>query len=179
MAEHAGEPIKDRPTPLTSGEQTIAWALVIAGALLMVALLVWFLAEADGTLRTKEVHGSDTTEYSDTLVIAALGLGGLLVLCGAFFGRLREITLPGGGGIKLAELAEPKKEALQEKIAGASIDADVPDELKPRLATAAYDRSLEKFRAQFPGAVAANPSDQVLDSLAAEAVEEVKPEIAP
>jgi hypothetical protein len=147
---------------------------VTVGALLMVVLLVWFLAEGGGTLKTKETKGNTTTEYSDNLVIAGLALGALLVLCGAFFGRIREITLPGGAGLKLAELTESKKETLQEKVTEKA-SAAVSVERTPEVAVAAYGRALEKLRAQFPGAVLAEPPDGLLDSLAAEAVDEVKP----
>ncbi len=140
----------------------------------MVILLVSFLAEGRGTLMTKQTKGNTTTEYSDSLVIAGLALGALLVLCGAFFGRIREITLPGGVGIKLAELTESKKETLQEKVTEKA-SAAVPEERKPKVAVAAYGLALEKFRAQFPGAAEAEPPDRVLESLAEEAVREVEP----
>ena len=149
-------PGKAPPTPLTNPEKHIAQALAIAGALLMVVLLVWFLVEGGGTLKTKETVGTTTTEYSDSLVIAGLGLGTLMVLCGAFFGRIREITLPGGAGLKLAELTESKKETLRDKVAEKTA-AEVPEELKLEVGVAAYDRVLEKLRAQFPGAVLAEP----------------------
>ena len=139
----------------------------------MVILLVSFLAEGRGTLMTKQTKGNTTTEYSDSLVIAGLALGALLVLCGAFFGRIREITI-GGVGIKLAELTESKKETLQEKVTEKA-SAAVPEERKPKVAVAAYGLALEKFRAQFPGAAEAEPPDRVLESLAEEAVREVEP----
>jgi len=52
---------------------------------------------------TERKKGGGPSKRSETLSLALLGLGGLFVLCGVFFGRIQEVTLPGGGSLKLTE----------------------------------------------------------------------------
>jgi hypothetical protein len=52
--------------------------------------------------------GGGTSGRSETLVIALFGLGALMLLCGIFFGRIQEVTLPGGTSLKLSEDAQAK-----------------------------------------------------------------------
>lgn len=50
-----------------------------------------------------EVARTTTTgPPSDTLALGLVGMGAVLILAAAFFDRLREVNLPGGGGLKVA-----------------------------------------------------------------------------
>lgn len=99
-------------------------------ALIVVALVVWLIPVNDSvatvgetsttnvtepgatTAKTTEVvKETETTEpggaRSDTVLSALLGAGGVLFLVAAFWGRITEIGLPGGGSIKLSEAEVP------------------------------------------------------------------------
>jgi hypothetical protein len=52
--------------------------------------------------------GGGASGRSETLVTALFGLGTLMLLAGIFFGRIQEVTLPGGAGLKLTPDAQAK-----------------------------------------------------------------------
>jgi hypothetical protein len=55
---------------------------------------------------------------SDAIDVALLGSGLVLILGGAFFGRISEIDLPGGGGIKLDPVATADVKRKTAAVAG-------------------------------------------------------------
>jgi hypothetical protein len=57
---------------------------------------------------SETTSGGGPSRRSETLVITLLALGSLLFLCGVFFGRIQEVTLPGGAGLKLSEAVQAK-----------------------------------------------------------------------
>ncbi|HEX2162246.1 MAG TPA: hypothetical protein VHF88_10560 [Thermoleophilaceae bacterium] len=121
----SGEPSKktvlsktETPQPLSESEKFLAGLLMLAGAVLTVVVLEILLSDGKWLIEESSTTGDGATKvvesrkYSDTVPLAAVGIGGLLFLCGAFFGRLREITLPGGAGIKL----DDAKQHMDEKV---------------------------------------------------------------
>jgi hypothetical protein len=118
------------PETLTGFEKALAWALAGIGVALIMGSFIWFGASTDDfTLKSKEVvtsepvGGSGTkttkeTDYADTVVIFALTIGAAFTLAGAFYGRLREITI-GGATLKVGPTEEERQavtEKTQEKI---------------------------------------------------------------
>lgn len=112
---------KDSPSgeeELGSGERIVAVLIALLGLLLIFGSLLWLGLSTDGGVLaakqafTIETAGKKTvteTSYAETLVIAALTIGAVLMLVGAFFGRIREIKF-GNTGIALTE-AQSKKVA--------------------------------------------------------------------
>jgi hypothetical protein len=60
---------------------------------------------ATKTTTTTQAPESGRTRRSETLVGTLLVLGALVLLTGAFYSRISELSLPGGGGLKLLPLA--------------------------------------------------------------------------
>src|SRR5687767_5222968 len=89
---------KKTPTKLSSTEMFLAGLLMVAGVATVIVILALFLTDGKWLIEDTTTTGDgatktiETKKYSDTLPLAAVGVGGLLVLCGAFFGRLREVT---------------------------------------------------------------------------------------
>jgi len=119
---------KEQPAKLSKTEMGLAALLMVGGVVLIAILLSAFIGRTnDWSLKSKEstetteateAAGEKTmtsTEYSDSVVIAGLGLGALLILTGAFYGRIREITLPGGSVLKLGDPPADAVVAAQEK----------------------------------------------------------------
>lgn len=114
------------PAPLLPGEKKWAVALVAIGAIFLVGTVVWFAGSTGGSLKTKETKTTQAsgatperttaTEYSDTVLLAGLGIGSALLLTGAFYGRIREIALPGGVKIGLGDLPAAQKEIVEDAI---------------------------------------------------------------
>lgn len=82
-----------------------------------------------GGTTTTRVSSTDTSSpapasrRSETVVLAVLGLGSLLLLCGMLFDRLQKVTFPGGGSVELAV-----QETLVEKVvAKAKADPTIDD----------------------------------------------------
>jgi uncharacterized Tic20 family protein len=103
---------------LSRGQRAIAVLIVLLGLMLVAGSLLWLgLSTDDGVLAAKQTFTVETagkktvteTEFAETLVIAALTIGAVLILVGAFFGRIREIKF-GNSGIALTE-AQSKKVA--------------------------------------------------------------------
>lgn len=122
------------PSPLTTAQKCLAALLMIAGAVLIWAVLDIFLTGGEWLVEDTVTSGEGaektvtTKKYSDALPLAALGIGALLILCGAFYGRLRKVTLPGGGGLEFAEAAA-KVEKDAEQLAKEKVkDGAVPEE---------------------------------------------------
>jgi hypothetical protein len=116
-------------------------------------------ADTEGGTTTTRVDTTDTktpgepAERSEAVVAALLGLGSVLFLCGVFFGRIQEVTLPGGAALKLAPEAQEK---LVEKVtAAASAAPDLsPDD--PQTMLRLYQQSLDELLRELP-AVAPEP----------------------
>ncbi len=118
----AAQKVTKTPEALSDREKALAWTLVGVGVALILGLLIWFGASSgDFGLKSKEitttepVGGTGTkttkqTDYADTVVIFGLTLGGALLLAGAFYGRLREITV--GGAILKVGPSEEQKAAV-------------------------------------------------------------------
>jgi hypothetical protein len=95
-------PAVDTKTPETLGgwEKLVATILFLGGAALIAAMLLGF-PSGDFTFKAKELKtveeaGAKTTsetDFADSVAIFVLTAGAGLMLAGAFYGRLREITL--------------------------------------------------------------------------------------
>ena len=106
------------PETLSRAETGLAWALVFLGVALIVGVLIWFGATTPDsnlvskTVETTEEGGAKTiteTDYAETVVLFALTIGAAFTLAGAFYNRLREITL-GGVILKVGPTDEQKGE---------------------------------------------------------------------
>lgn len=177
---------KVQPAKLSFTEKWLAALLILSGVVLTAILLSAFLARADAwALKSKEVTETTeatteagatvttTVEYSDTGLITGLALGALLVLSGAFFGRLREITLPGGAGLKLGELPPEKEEELEATI-GEAVQAKAAQEGVPRPPAEVAEEAMRQARALFQSrywGVVPEPPRSDLEAIAKEAVD--------
>jgi hypothetical protein len=105
------------------------------------------------------------------VLIAGLGLGSLFLLSGAFYGRIREITLPGGGGIKVGDLPPEKADELKKKIEQeAPVKAkDLPHATADELTEEALKQAHIVFKDKYWGSVPEPPSED-LEHIATEAV---------
>jgi hypothetical protein len=113
---------------LDKAEKTLATLLVILGVLLVVGTLVWFGVSSDGNLKSKETVTTEPvggasgqkevkeTEYAEAVTIFALTIGAVLIISGAFFGRIREIKL-GTATVVVGGAPEEEKKAAQDKAA--------------------------------------------------------------
>jgi hypothetical protein len=177
---------KKQPAKLSTTEKWLAALLIVGGLVLILILLSAFMGRSDQwSLKTKEtsdVTDATTTtgkkvatsvEYSDSVLIAGLGIGGLLVLTGVFYGRIREITLPGGAGLKLGDLPEEKEQELDKAVV-AKAEAKAGDVTAPveaeALAAEARSQAQLIFQQRYWGAIPRPPQND-LDQIAAEAVE--------
>jgi hypothetical protein len=170
---------KKTPTPLSDTEKALAGLLMVAGVATVVVVLALFLTDGKWLIEDTTTTGDgatkriETKKYSDTLPLAAVGVGGLLVLSGAFFGRLREITLPGGAGIKIGaaqEQVEEKIDATAKKEAEkGSIEPGKVDELTEAARKEASLMVLDTVRQ-----TSTLPEPAELDAIAKEAVEKAK-----
>ncbi len=76
--------------------------------------------QAQGGTTTTTVYSTATTTpgkasvRSESVAAALFGLGAIVFLIGIFFGRIQEVTLPGGGGFKLSPAAQ---ETVKDKVA--------------------------------------------------------------
>jgi hypothetical protein len=122
------------PEKLTKTEKRLAGLMLVLGVLLTVGTLAWFAGSTDGTLKSKETvtkepvgpeargeKSTTETDYADTVVIFALTLGGVLILAGAFFGRIREIRL--GGAVLTMGAPEEKRREAQDSAAAKAREA--------------------------------------------------------
>jgi hypothetical protein len=163
----------------------LAALLMVVGAAMIVILLWAFMAhnhswslvskEATETTAATSSAGakkSATTEYSDSVLVAGMGLGALFLLSGAFFGRIREITLPGGISMKVGDLPPEKEEELKDAIAekAKTKAASQPGVASEKLQEEAAKQAALVFRDQYWGAIP-QPSKRDLNNIAEEAVE--------
>jgi hypothetical protein len=170
---------KKTPSPLSRTEKALAGLLMVAGVAIVVIVLSLFLTDGKWLIEETTTTGDgatrkiETKKYSDTLPLAAVGVGGLLILCGAFFGRLREITLPGGAGIKIGDAQEQVEQKINEKAEEAAKKGEVEpskvDALKDAARKEASLLVLDKVRE-----TSTLPEADELDSIANEAVEKAK-----
>ena len=104
--------VKGTPDGLAKLERWLPTMLVVAGFTLAVVVLAIFLTDGKWLIEESSTSGDGATKtvttkkYSDTLPIAAVSAGVLLVFAGAFFGRIIEISGPGGWTVKLAAKVE-------------------------------------------------------------------------
>jgi hypothetical protein len=75
--------------------------------------------------KATKTTGGGVSRRSETLVIALITLGAFLLLAGLFFGRIQEVTLPGGAGFKLTTDTQAKVAA--RAVAEAKVNPDIPD----------------------------------------------------
>ncbi|MGO8685676.1 MAG: hypothetical protein ACLQT7_00630 [Candidatus Dormibacteria bacterium] len=99
-------------------ETAVRWALVAAGILVFLLTLLLLVVErptstvkvtplgptATSSASTVNTETSTTSSASDTLLLGFLGFSALLVLIGAFYGRISKVTLPGGAELDLGAL---------------------------------------------------------------------------
>jgi hypothetical protein len=170
---------KKTPSRLSNTEKALAGMLMIAGVAVVIIVLALFLTDGKWLVEETTTTGDgatkriETKKYSDTLPLAAVSVGGLLVLCGAFFGRLREITLPGGAGIKIGDAQEQVNEKIdaraQEAAAEGQIEPDKIEALKDAARKEASVLVLDKVRE-----TSTLPEPDELDAIAKDAVEKAK-----
>jgi hypothetical protein len=170
---------KKTPTRLSTTEMALAGLLMVVGAAVVVIVLALFVTDGNWLTEKTTTTGdgatkrTETTKYSDALPLAAVGVGGLLILCGAFFGRLREITLPGGAGIKLGEVQQQVDEKIEEKAQEqaekGNVDPGKISDLKDAARKEASLLVLEKVRE-----TSTLPEPAELEAIAGKAVEQAK-----
>jgi hypothetical protein len=100
-------------SPAPSGSPSPAAGLIVIGVVLIgltVGLRAIITTTNKETVRegtsAPKVTKTETPFLSDSLLAALLGLGGVLVVSGAFYNRISKITLPGGAGIELKDIEE-------------------------------------------------------------------------
>ena len=110
--------------------------LVIAGVTLAAVVLAIFLTDGKWLVEQTSTSGDGATrtvttkKYSDTLPLAGMTAGVLLVLLGVFFGRISEITVPGFATVKFWERQLAGK--VDARIADAARKKEIdPDEVEP------------------------------------------------
>jgi hypothetical protein len=108
---------------------------------------------------TVTVRPSSQPVGSDTLDVALLGIGIVLVLSGAFYARLTEVDFPGGGGLKLGPVASAK---LAQK-AAATAGSDKREQRR------LIQQTLIELDKNYWGAPA-EPDPEVLDQALSDAV---------
>ncbi|MCA1679516.1 MAG: hypothetical protein LC777_11475 [Actinobacteria bacterium] len=167
-------------TGLSKSERWLAALLIVAGFTITVVVLAIFLTDGKWLIEDSTTKGDgaaktvSTKKYSDTLPLAAVAVGALLVLSGTFFGRLREVTVPGIATIKLWERQLGKVDRQVKKVAReGQVDPDEVDELK-RIAHEKASTLLLKQLAAAPEP----PPSEVLDDIAEQAVESAISETA-
>jgi hypothetical protein len=175
-----------KPSELSKGERRLATLLIVIGILTIVILMSAFMARSNGwaliSKETREVtkataqageKTSTSTEYSDSVLIAGLSLGAVFLLTGAFYARIREITLPGGAGIKLGELPPREAEKLNNVIAKKAKDSGVEDSRQGELIEKAQIQAKAVFDQQYWGVVP-EPQESELAAIAETAVDQAK-----
>jgi hypothetical protein len=133
-AERAPEPLNK----LSTHERWLATLLVIAGVTLAVVVLAIFLTDGKWLVEQSSTTGDGatrtvtTTKYSDTLPLAGMTAGVLLVLLGVFFGRISEITVPGFATVKFWErqLAGKVEARIADAARKQEIDPDEVDQVR-------------------------------------------------
>jgi hypothetical protein len=101
-----------------------------------------------GGTTTTTVSSTDTTTpgktsvRSESVAAALFGLGAIVFLIGVFFGRIQEVTLPGGGGFKLSPKAQ---EAVKEKVAE-KVEQDPTLTADPKTAITLYEAALTELQ---------------------------------
>jgi hypothetical protein len=117
-------------------------------------------SETTDRVAGKPVKVSETkSPFSDTLLVAVIALGGVLVVAGAFYTRISEVTFPGGAAIKLAQY----QAAAAEAVARAELPSGASEETEVAARTAAATnlaiaRTVELAILSEQGAIAGPPS---------------------
>ncbi len=126
----AGPVAATTPPPLSRLDNRLRWVLVVVGVLAIVMpISLWVADPATSTTVVTETPqtggGKKTTTEDDSksLVQTLAGIGTLLVLSGAFYGRIISIKTPFGE----IGLAAPAEQKLKEEIAKAP---DLTDDQK-------------------------------------------------
>jgi hypothetical protein len=168
------------PARLSTTERIWAGIISVLGAALVLGTLVWFAVSTGGELVSKETltsttgdgaSATETTEYSDAIVVFALTAGTGLLLAGAFYGRLRELKL-GALTLGLGELPPEKQQTIAEKVTEQIAGTTDDPRQQARLAAEAMARAQEMFREAYWGVVP-SPPDEALEELAREATSDV------
>lgn len=167
----------DTPQPLSKNERFLAALLMIGGFVLVVFVLATLLEDGKWLIEESKTTGDGATKaveskkYSDTLPLAAVGVGAALFICGAFFGRLREITLPGGIVAKFAGA----KEEIEQKVEQAVDDAAQKGEVAPEKVAAVKETAKAQATAgYFDKVLAGRGGELQLDSMVDSAVATAK-----
>jgi hypothetical protein len=136
-------------------------------------------ADTQGGTTTTRVDTTDTStpgqpaERSEAVVAALLGLGSVLFLCGVFFGRIQEVTLPGGAGLKLAPEAQAR---LAEKVTAAANEAPKLSAEDPETIRRLYQRALAEMSSEL---AAAAPEPAVMQGPGGYYIAAPTPEVSP
>jgi hypothetical protein len=117
---------------------------------------------------TTTVSSTDTTTpgkasvRSASTAAALLGLGAIVFLVGIFFGRIQEVTLPGGAGLKLSPQAQ---KAVKEKVAE-KLKQDPQLKEDPTTGITLYDAALRELEARTLGTLglSAAPAGATLET---------------
>lgn len=192
--------------------------LVVVGlALLVLGAAIWLNRSAPGktttsntsTTTVSKTAGITTTKVgstgtttpgapsirSEAVAATLFALGALVFLCGTFFARISEVTLPGGAGFKLTPETQAK---VVEKVATQAESEGLP--LQPDTLRRWYEATLAELGASTAGtpqpavgysraargrpeaqsepraaATSASPSDAVLDAAVRAAIQRVGP----
>jgi hypothetical protein len=166
---------------LSTRDRWLATMLVIAGVTLAVVVLAIFLTDGKWLVEESSTSGDGATrmvttkKYSDTLPLAGVTAGVLLVLLGAFFGRISEITVPGFATVKFWErqLADKVEQKLDIATSDQQLDPDEVEELKETALKDAKALLLEQI-----GTTSDPPPGAVLDDIADVAVRSALSEAA-
>jgi hypothetical protein len=108
---------------LTRTEWWLAALLICFGVLLICGTLGWYALSTDGAaMVSKEIHTTEPvgkaagekkteeTDYAESLITFGLTIGAVMVIAGAFFGRIREIKF-GTASVVLTAPEEEKEKA--------------------------------------------------------------------
>jgi hypothetical protein len=171
---------------LSPTEKWLAGLLMGAGVVMIVVLLSAFMARGQAwSLTSKETTETtaatssaaekkiNTVEYSDSVLIAGMSLGAVFLLTGAFFGRIREITLPGGAVLKVGDLPPEKEKELKDVISKKATEkaGETAGQVTPEaLAEEAVKQAGVVFHDQYWGAVP-RPSTEDLEQIAEKALD--------
>ncbi len=186
VAAVAAPATKSKPSELSTGERWLATLLIVIGILTIAILMSAFMARSSSwALVSKETHEvtkataqagektSTSTEYSASVLIAGLSLGAVFLLTGAFYARIREITLPGGAALKLGELPPDKEKKLNGEIAEKAKESGVADSKQQELIDQAQVQAKAVFHQRYWGVVP-EPKESELAAIADTAIHQAK-----
>jgi hypothetical protein len=170
----------DTPQRLSWREIVLATLLMIGGFVLVVFVLETLLTDGKWLIEESKTTGDgaskviESKKYSDTLPLAAVGVGAALFICGAFFGRLREITLPGGIVAKFGDAKKEIEEKVEQAVDAAAKNGEVaPEKVAAVKETASVDAKARFVDEFFTGRVGEVQLDSVVEQAIASAKQSV------